>query len=270
MSHLPNREPPSLPVGGRLWWPRFAAMAVFVVVALATLAAIAAGWHKELTLEALIRHRTFVNAVVAEHRLAALAVFVAGYAIAAGSSLPGVVFLTIGAGAVFGGTLGGFAAVAGATAGATAVFLLARTAVGGALARRAGPLVERFADGFRQDAFNYLLFMRLVPVFPFWLVNVVPALCGVRLATYVAATALGIVPMTLAFAFFGAGLDSVLAAELARYRTCTAAGETECRLGFELTMVLTPQFIAGIAALGIAALIPVAVRRWRARRSRNG
>ena len=142
--------------------------------------------------------------------------------------------------------------------------MLARTALGSAVARRAGPLVARFADGFRDGAFNYLLFMRLIPVFPFWMVNVVPALCGVRLATYVAATAIGIVPMTLAFAFFGAGLDSVLAVQVAQYRACLAAGGADCRLDFELAMVLTPQLIVGLVALGIAALLPIAVRRLRA------
>jgi uncharacterized membrane protein YdjX (TVP38/TMEM64 family) len=176
-----------------------------------------------------------------------------------------VVFLTIGGGAIFGGLVGGFAAVAGATAGATAVFLIARSAFGGLFARLAGPLALRLADGFRADAFNYLLFMRLVPVFPFFMVNVVPALCGVRLAVFVGATALGIVPVTLAFAFFGAGLDSALAAQIAHYRACLDAGGASCRLDFDLRMALTPQLIAGIAALGLAALLPVAVRRWHGR-----
>jgi uncharacterized membrane protein YdjX (TVP38/TMEM64 family) len=167
-----------------------------------------------------------MQALIADHRVAALAGFIAFYALAAGCSLPGVVFLTVGGGALFGGLLGGFAAIIGATAGATIVFVLARTALGSAVARRAGPLVARFADGFRDGAFNYLLFMRFIPVFPFWMVNVVPALCGVRLATYVTATAIGIVPMTLAFAFFGAGLDSVLAAR-SRYRALAPAARLQ-------------------------------------------
>ena len=245
-------------------WLRLAATAVLVVIVLAVTAAIATGWHKELSLAALLRHRAATQALIADHRAAALAGFIALYALAAGCSLPGVVFLTIGGGAVFGGLLGGFAAIVGATAGATIVFVLARTALASFVARRAGSLVARFAGGFREDAFNYLLFMRLVPVFPFWMVNVVPALCGVRFGTYVAATAIGIIPMTLAFAFFGAGLDSVLAAQLAQYRACLAAAGADCRLDFDLTMVLTPQLIVGLAALGIAALVPVAVRRRRA------
>lgn len=242
---------------------RLAAMIVLAVIVLAVAFAVAMGWHKQLSLEALVRHRATLAAMVADHELAALAGFIAFYAVAAGCSLPGVVFLTIGGGAVFGGLVGGFAAVAGATLGATAVFLIAKTALGSIAARWMGPLVTRLADGFREDAFHYLLFMRLVPVFPFWIVNLLPALCGVRLGTYVVATAIGIVPATLAFAFFGAGLDSVLAAQVTHYRACLSAGEADCRLEFDVTMVLTPQLIAGLVALGIAALIPVAVKRFR-------
>lgn len=269
MPQPPYPEEPAAAVERTGRWLRLTATAVLIAIVLALAAAITGGWHKELSLAALLRHRAAMQALIADHRVAALAGFIAFYALAAGCSLPGVVFLTIGGGALFGGLVGGFAAIVGATAGATIVFVLAKTALGSAVAQRAGPLVARFADGFRDGAFNYLLFMRLVPVFPFWMVNVVPALCGVRLATYVTATAIGIVPMTLAFAFFGAGLDSVLAVQVAQYRACLAAGGADCRLDFELAMVLTPQLIVGLAALGIAALLPVAVRRWRAAGARD-
>jgi uncharacterized membrane protein YdjX (TVP38/TMEM64 family) len=242
---------------------RLAATILLAVIVLAVAFAITMGWHRQLSLEALVRHRATLAAMVADHEVAALAGFIGFYAVAAGCSLPGVVFLTIGGGAVFGGLMGGFAAVTGATLGATAVFLIAKTALGGIVARWMGPLATRFAGGFREDAFHYLLFMRLVPVFPFWIVNLLPALCGVRLGTYVIATAIGIIPATLAFAFFGAGLDSVLAAQVSHYRACLAAGQANCQLEFDVTMVLTPQLLVGLLALGIAALIPVAVKRLR-------
>jgi uncharacterized membrane protein YdjX (TVP38/TMEM64 family) len=269
MSRHIDHDEAMTPANGPIRWLRLTASVLLALILLAVAGLYATGWHRELSLEALVRHRATIAALVADHRLAALMGFIAFYAVAAGSSLPGVVLLTIGAGAVFGAALGGLAAIIGATAGATGVFLIARSAIGTALARRAGPLAKRFAKGFRDDAFNYLLFMRLVPVFPIWLVNVMPALCGVRLATYVAATAIGVVPMTLAFAFFGAGLDSVLAAEVAQYRACLAAGGADCQLAFDITTVMTPQLVLGLVALGLAALIPVALRRWRARRPRD-
>ena len=116
--------------------------------------------------------------------------------------------------------------------GATVIFLIARSAFGEHLTRRAGPLAAKLAEGFRADAFSYLLFLRLVPVSRSgWSISA-PALFGVRLATFVAATAIGIIPATFAFAFVGAGLDSVIAAQEAQYNACLAAGRADCRARF--------------------------------------
>ena len=152
-----------------------------------------------------------------------------------------------------------------ATIGAICIFLIARSAIGEYLVRRAGPVAERLAVGFRADAFSYLLFLRLVPIFPFWMVNLVPALAGVRLATFAAATALGVIPATFVFAFVGAGLDSVIAAQQAAYRSCLAAARSDCRLEFHVNAALTPELIGALTALGVLALVPVLVKRLRAR-----
>jgi uncharacterized membrane protein YdjX (TVP38/TMEM64 family) len=130
-------------------------------------------------------------------------------------------------------------------------------------------LAERLADGFRTDAFSYLLFLRLVPLFPFWLVNLVPALCGVRLRTFAGATALGVIPGAFAFAFVGTGLDSVIAAQESTYNACLVVGRQDCRLDFDLKAAITPELFAALAALGILALLPVVVKRLRARRART-
>ena len=219
-----------------------------------------------LSLEALVKHRQAIDAFVDEHRLLAVIAYVALYVVAVGLSLPGSVFLTIAGGFLFGLVVGAAAAVVGATIGATIIFLVARTALGEPLLRRAGSRATQLAQGFREDAFNYLLFLRLVPAFPFFLVNLVPAFAGVPLATFVAATALGVIPGGLVFAFAGTGLDSVLAAQAAAYDTCVAAGRTDCRMGFEAKDILTPQLIGVLVALGLLALMPVLVKRLRARK----
>jgi len=239
---------------------------VIVAVLAVIVVLLAFGWRDQVSLESLVRHRAMLIALVADHPLTALACFVVIYALASGMALPGVVFLTIGGGAVFGGLVGGLAAMAGATAGATAVFVIGKTLLRRAAMRRLGPQVRRFAAGFRGGAFNYLLFMRLVPIFPFTLGNLLPALSGMRLLPFVAATFVGIGPMTLAIAFFGAGLDSALGAEIARYRACLAAGGSDCKLAFSIWMAVTPQFIGGLLALGFAVLLPVTIRRFRRRR----
>jgi uncharacterized membrane protein YdjX (TVP38/TMEM64 family) len=236
-------------------------LAVIPVVAAITLAM---GWHQALSAETLIRHRAAIEELVASHRLVALAAFVGLYVAVVTLSLPGAAILTIAGGFIFGTVEGALAAIVGATSGATLIFLAARSAVGEWLLARAGSTAGRLATSFREDAFSYLLFLRFVPLFPFWLVNIVPALCGIRLAPYLAATAIGIVPATVAFALFGAGLDSALAAQQSAYRACVASGQAACRLDFDLMAAATPRLIAALVLLAVIALVPIVVRRWRA------
>jgi uncharacterized membrane protein YdjX (TVP38/TMEM64 family) len=174
--------------------------------------------------------------------------------------------LTVSAGLLFGWLIGGLAAVTGATLGAALLFLLVRYAFSELVRRRLGGRLAAIASGFREDAFSYLLFLRLVPVFPFWLVNLAPGLAGVSLRNFFAATVLGVIPATFAFASFGAGLDSAIAAQKTAYEACLAAGGSGCRLDLDLKAAVTPQLIAALTALGLAALIPVGVKRWRAAR----
>jgi uncharacterized membrane protein YdjX (TVP38/TMEM64 family) len=166
---------------------------------------------------------------------------------------------------LFGLLTGAIAAVIGATIGATLVFLIARTALGEPLLRRAGPRAKQLANGFRDDAFSYLLFLRLVPLFPFFLVNLLPAFAGVHLRPFVAATAIGVIPAVAVFSLAGTGLDSVIAAQKNSYRQCVTSGQDTCRMAFDPTEALTPQLMAALVGLGLLALIPVVVKRWRAR-----
>lgn len=218
-----------------------------------------------VSLESLVRHRAAIDDFVASHRMLAIFVYVGIYITVVAVSLPGAALLTLTGGFLFGIAVGASAAVISATVGATLIFLVARTALGEPLLRRAGPRATQLARGFREDAFSYLLFLRLVPAFPFFLVNLVPAFAGVRLGPFVAATAIGIIPGAIVFALAGAGLDSIIAAQKNSYDQCIAATGADCRLVFEPADVLTPQLIAALVALGLLALMPVAVKFWRTR-----
>ncbi|MGB6791060.1 MAG: VTT domain-containing protein [Pseudolabrys sp.] len=233
------------------------------IVVLAGAAYIAGGGG--VSLESLVRHRAAIDDFVASHRMLAIFVYVGIYITVVAVSLPGAALLTITGGFLFGIAVGASAAVISATVGATLIFLVARTALGEPLLRRAGPRATQLARGFREDAFSYLLFLRLVPAFPFFLVNLVPAFAGVRLGPFVAATAIGIIPGAIVFALAGAGLDSMIAAQKNSYDQCIAAKGADCRLVFEPADVLTPQLIAALVALGLLALMPVAVKFWRTR-----
>ena len=236
-----------------------------IIVIAASAAVFAMGWQRQLSFESLVRHHEALRAFIAAHEVSALVAYVALYISVAALSIPVGVFLTMTAGILFGAVLGGAASVVGATIGAICIFLIAKSAVGDYLVRRAGPLAQKLARGFRADAFSYLLFLRLVPIFPFWIVNLVPALVGVKLATFAAATALGVIPATFVFAFVGQGLDSVIAAQQAAYQSCLEAARPDCRLAFHINAALTPELLAALAALGVLALVPVLVRRLRAR-----
>lgn len=244
---------------------RFAPVAVIV---LAMVAVFATGAHRHLSLDTLVRHRMAIDAFISEHTVAAVVAFVAIYITVVALSIPGAVILTISGGILFGTLIGGLANAVAGTIGAAIVFLVARSACGENLVRRAGPLACKLADGFRADAFSYLLFLRLVPAFPFFLVNLAPALVGVKLSTFLAATAIGILPATFAFTFFGSGLDSVIEGQERIYRACVSSGRTDCTVQFDLGMIATPQLLASLAALGAIALVPVIVKRYRARTSR--
>jgi uncharacterized membrane protein YdjX (TVP38/TMEM64 family) len=225
------------------------------------------GWHRYLTLQELIERREALRAAIAGNMLLAVLAFMAIYAATIALSLPGGAVLTLAGGFLFGWFLGGLASMVAATAGAIIVFLVARSALGEPLAARAGPWLSRLREGFKEDAFNYLLFLRLVPIFPFWLVNLAPALLGVGLSTYVLATAIGIIPGTFAYSIAGNGLDSLIQAQQAAHQSCLAKvgpdAEKSCPYMLEPSALLTPGLLAGLVALGVVALIPIAVKRFK-------
>jgi len=157
--------------------------------------------------------------------------------------------LTITGGFLFGSIVATVLVVVAATLGATLVFLIARSALGDPLRARAGPFLQRMEAGFQEDAFNYLLVLRLIPIFPFWIVNLVPAFLGVPLRTYVLGTSIGIIPGSFVFASVGAGLGSVL----------------DSGQAFSPASVLTPQVVIALVGLALLALLPVAYRKWKGR-----
>lgn len=228
---------------------------------------VAMGWHRHLSLEQLASNRETLRAFIESNLTLALAVFTVLYAVVVALSLPGGAVMTIAGGFLFGWLVGGVVSVFAATLGASAVFLIAKGALSDALEARAGPFLSRFREGFHRDAFSYLLFLRLVPIFPFWLVNLAPALLGVPFVTYVVTTILGIIPGTFAFSLAGNGLDSVIEAQEAAHQSCLAkageGGQKSCPYGLDPSAVLTPELIVGLVALGLVSLIPVAVKWFR-------
>lgn len=234
-------------------------------------AAIAAAWATGLTdylsLQAIAENRDALMDFVAASYAAALLAYAATYIAVVALSVPGGAVLTVLGGFLFGPLIGGAVTVVAATFGATLVFIIARTSLGEALAARAGPFLEKMRGGFQENAMSYLLFLRLVPVFPFWLVNLAPAFLGVPLGTYFIGTLVGIVPGTFAFSFVGGGLDSIIEAQSAAYNDCVASGAADCTFSLDASAIITPELLGAFTLLGVVALIPVAYKKFKARRA---
>ena len=213
----------------------------------ATTVSLALGLDLQLALELLREHHSWLLGFVAGAPVLASMLFMVIYAAAVAISVPGVAILTVIGGYLFGWFHGTALVLIAATLAASAVFLLTRSAVGDRLRARAGPAVERFADGFRRNALSYGFVLNLVPIFPYALIIVVPAACGVPLPTFIAGMFLGLVPGTFLFAGLGDGLDHVLASGMP----------------LRLTSFVTPEIVLSLGGLAVLALLPVAWRRMR-------
>lgn len=218
-----------------------------VVLLLAIVLVFALDLDRFVSFETLSENRDRLLAFVDANRALAPLLFVLIYALVIGLSIPGGAIMTIAGGFLFGLWFGTLLVVLGATLGATMVFLIARTALGDTLREKAGPRVRKMEAGFQENALNYLLVLRLIPIFPFWLVNIVPALLGVGLSTYLIGTFFGIIPGSFVYASVGNGLGAVF-----------DAGQTP-----DLKIIFKPEIILPIVGLAVLAILPVLHKKLR-------
>jgi uncharacterized membrane protein YdjX (TVP38/TMEM64 family) len=207
----------------------------------------ALGLNEYVSLDMLRENRALLKEWVQQHRTEAALIFIAVYIVVAAASLPVGAVLSVTGGFLFGSVFGAAWIVIGATIGATILFLIARSAIGEALRQRFSGSIKAMEEGFRRNAFSYMLILRLVPLFPFWLVNLAPAFLGVSLMTFVVTTAIGIIPGAFVFASIGNGLNALF-----------DAGEQP---DLSLAAIITrPDFYIPIAGLIILSLIPMVYR----------
>ena len=245
----------------RRWLP---AAAMLALIALGY----AFGVHHYVSLASLAENREALRIFVGDHLFLAVLLYMAVYVAVVSLSLPGGAVMSIAGGLLFGWMLSVPITIVSALIGSVIVFQIVKTSFGAALADRAGPLVQRLSRGFSENAFSLLLFLRLAPVFPFCAVNAVSGLCRVPLRSFVAATIIGIIPASIAFALIGSGLDAVIDVQMASYRSCVAAqGAANCSFTLEPSALLTRELVLGLAALGLVALIPLGVKLWKQRRA---
>jgi uncharacterized membrane protein YdjX (TVP38/TMEM64 family) len=201
------------------------------------------GGKRYLNFAAFAENQDLLRSLVIDGGILAVLGYILLYAGLTALSVPSAMLMTLAGGFLFGSWLGATYALVGSTLGATAVFLAARAGLYG-LAARGGPRAQRLEAGFREDAFSYLLCLRLVPLVPFWLVNLIAGLAGIPLWSYVAATFLGMVPGAIVYANLGHGLGQAVQ-HPDRY------------------MIFRPAILLPLVGLAVLALVPVIYKRWR-------
>jgi uncharacterized membrane protein YdjX (TVP38/TMEM64 family) len=225
-------------------WRRYLPVVALVV---ASALAFAFDLHHLLSFETLQRHDRLLREAVADRPLLMAVAYAVAYALVVATALPAAVLMTVAGGYLFGIWLGGSLAVTGATIGAVGVFLVADTSFGRRLGAGTGPLLVRLRKGFQENAFSYLFILRLLPILPFLVASIVPALLGVSLKVFTAATVLGMLPGSFVYASVGNGLGAII-----------ARGEEP-----DLDILLEPEILGPLLGLAALALLPVIYKRLK-------
>lgn len=231
------------------------------VVVAAVAVALALGVHRHISIDAVAVHYAGFADFVADNPIRATLLGFLFYALATGFSFPAAWMLTVTMGVVFGWQWGGTIVLFAATTGASMLYWVARTGLRAHFSRVSGRQLTRMAEGFRANAINFMLFLRLAPILPFAVVNVVPGILGVSYPVFVVTTFIGIIPGTIAYTFAGEGLRSVV---IQRAEAC-AAGIPPCGQPLSPGDLITPQMVIALTLLAVVSLLPVAIKAWRSR-----
>jgi uncharacterized membrane protein YdjX (TVP38/TMEM64 family) len=199
------------------------------------------GLGRFLTLESLRTNHDALTTFYQKNRFITAGAFIAIYVIQTALSLPGAAILSLAAGAIFGVVMGTVYVNIGATVGATLAFLVARYLFHDMIQNKFGPRLEKINRELETRGFNYLLFLRLVPLFPFFLINLGAGLTRVTLRTFFFGTMIGIIPGSFVFCNAGASLAAITS----------------------LNEVATPRVLGSFALLGLFALVPVFYQKFK-------
>ncbi|MGD0104125.1 MAG: VTT domain-containing protein [Rhodopila sp.] len=227
-------RPYSLPVR------RFLPLLVLVVLAAAGFVLLrGVGW------DSLARHQSMLTDWVGTHPIGSAALFLLAYILTAALSLPQAALLTVAGGLLFGALLGCVLTVTGATIGASILLVVVRSAFAQTLDRHRDRIPTQVQTRLARDGFSYLLALRLVPLFPFWIVNLAAAVAGIRLAVFFPATLLGIAPASFVLSSIGAGVGAIL-----------AEGRTP-----DLSVLFSARILLPLLGLAVLSLLPALLRR---------
>ncbi len=212
-----------------------------IVILLLIIIAWAFGVMDSVNLESIKDQREYLLSLVTKYPVLSIITFVFLYAISTALSLPIATLLTVSGGFLFGRWIGTFYVVLGASMGASAIFFVAKSSVGEALREKAGPLYKKIEKEMHDNAIGYMFFMRLVPLFPFFMVNILPALFNIKFMPYFLTTFFGIIPGSFIYANVGTELSSI---------------DT-------LKDVMSIETLLAFSLLGLFSLVPMIYKRVR-------
>jgi len=219
---------------------RFLPLLVLVLLATAGFVLLrGVGW------DSLARHQSMLTDWVSTHPIASAALFLLAYILTAALSLPQAALLTVAGGLLFGTVLGCALTVTGATIGASILLVVVRSAFAQTLDRHRDRIPSQVQTRLARDGFSYLLALRLVPLVPFWIVNLAAAVAGIRLAVFFPATLLGIAPASFVLSSIGAGVGTIL-----------AEGRTP-----DLSVLFSARILLPLLGLAVLSLLPALLRR---------
>lgn len=210
------------------------------------------GAYKIVSFEQLQTNHRKIKLFLNLHPVITPLLFILFYIFMTALSVPGALFLTVLGGYLFPQPLSTLYVVFAATCGATIIFFAVRTAWGSKMQKGAKPFFKKMEKGFQKNAAGYLLFLRLIPLFPFWIVNIAPAFFRVPLKTFIWTTVIGIAPGTLAFTLTGAGLEKLLQSGKA----------------FSMDALLNPEMKIGLFLVSLFILLPMIIFELRKKTSK--
>jgi uncharacterized membrane protein YdjX (TVP38/TMEM64 family) len=231
----------------------FLRLLLLLVLGVAFFAFFWLGLDRYLSFQALKDNNDLLSQWRDDNYFMAVLSFVGAYGVLSGISVPVGLWMTLAGGFMFGTLAGGFLSLLGATLGAMAIFFAARFTLADVLKKKCGAAIAKMEVGFKENQLSYMLVLRLVPMFPFWLVNLVPAFLDVSPRTYVTGTLFGMIPGALVYASVGNGLNTVF----------------ESGSEPDLGIIFSPNLFIPIMGLAALALIPVIYKKFSKSRTRD-
>ena len=226
---------------------KFFKLLPIIVLILGIVIFFASGGHHYLSLEVIKNNYQSLIDFTTDNFITSCLIFSIAYILVVAFSIPGASVMTLVGGFLFGVYVGSVLVVFSATIGAVIVYLAVKSALGEILKNKAKGNIEKMRNGFENDAFNYLLSIRLVPIFPFFIINIACGMLGVKLRDFFWATFLGIIPGSVIYVWVGTGLGFAL-----------KQGED-----LNLGIIFQPQFIVPIIALALLSLVPIIYKKYR-------